>query len=222
LKSIFVFLFFASSYTAFGQIEWLEADTTKIEGLSYTLSYTSRRSIIEQKATSIRGVNAGIRFGENRNRLTLAYFWCNTDPNIKLIDFSNDRKQMVDLSGFLNKDFHYYNLMYYPYWLNTKKWRLSTPIELGVGKMTERGVSIFSQISPYSKDNYFIPLQFGGYMEYKAIRHFGINFELGYRYIVKEKNMSIPLNGVYYGIGLNVYLGTIWRDFKPFFKTKKQ
>jgi hypothetical protein len=187
-------------------------DTTLIEGITYTLSYTSRLSIIEGETYPIRGVHGGIKFGQNRHRLSLAYFWTNLDPDIRLLNFNCDREKFIDLSSYLTKDLHYYNLMFYPYWHNSKRWKISTPIELGIGTVSSPKATIYQEIAPFKKGQFFIPAQVGGYVEFKALRHFGINFEVGYRAILKEKGIPINLNGIYYGFGANIYLGVIKRD----------
>lgn len=189
-------------------------DTTKVEGLSFTISYTSRLSIINDQAVGIRGFHSGIKFGKLRHRLTVAYFWSNTDPDVQLVNFGSDAKNLLNLDGYLKKDFHYYNLMFYPNWVNTFRWRLSTPVELGMGTVGEQGVFFTQELKPFSKDRFFVPLQVGAYAEYKLSRYIGVNFELGYRFILQEKNIPFELNGIYYGLGGSLYTGALWRDFK--------
>ncbi|SOE20544.1 hypothetical protein SAMN06298216_1033 [Spirosomataceae bacterium TFI 002] len=214
-KLLFFFIIISLDCTAQSSLSfYFKPDTTEINGLGYTLSYTSRRTVIENEVYPMRGVHGGIKFGQNRHRLTFAYFWSNLDSDISLLNFGDENANLIDLSSYLKKDLHYYNLMFYPYWVNSKRWKLSTPLEIGVGTSTSSQASIFKEIQPFRKDQYFVPIQFGAYAEFKALRHFGINYELGYRAILKEKNIPLNLNGIYFGLGANIYLGVIYRDFK--------
>lgn len=189
--------------------------------LSYAVNWDARSSIIKKQRVNIWGINTGIIVGRKRNQITLGYYWLNFNSYLRLIDLRKSAAKTVNLNYYTKTDLYFFSLMYWKNFVNNKKWRVSVPIEMGIGTTKNENVSLLNEIRVWKRKDYFIPIQAGVYVGWKATRWGGLSVQGGYRYALHQKNIPANYNGLYYSLGANVQLEFLTDLYKWIFKNKK-
>ncbi|CAH0994662.1 hypothetical protein EMA8858_00774 [Emticicia aquatica] len=188
--------------------------------LSYAINWDARSSIIKAKNVNIWGVNSGIIIGKKRNQITLGYYWLNLNSYLRLLDLRKSAAKRVNIDYYTKTDIYFFSLMYWKNFVNNRNWQLSVPIEVGIGATKNQGVGLFDEIQIWKRKDYFIPIQVGLYVGWKATRWGGLSVQGGYRYALLEKNIPDSYNGLYYSVGLNVRLALITDIYHWVFNNK--
>ncbi len=173
------------------------------------------RSVISQgKRLRMGGASVGWEWGKKRDEATLGYYW-------------TGKRGRKDISGLSEMPFALppagteadIRFVSAGYWLtitDRKRWKLSTPLEAGVGraKFTTEPYDILE--NEEVRRVRLFPLQAAIYGEWKATRWLGTGIQAGYRHYITEEggNAMKPLNGPYYRFRLLVYMQTFydWRN----------
>ncbi|OJV21888.1 MAG: hypothetical protein BGO21_25360 [Dyadobacter sp. 50-39] len=185
-------------------------------------NFDARGTFIQHKHINVFGVNAGITFGEKRNRLTAGYYWLGYNAARKLVNWHNIFPDPLNLSYYTATDVRFANFAYWHTAIRNKRWVLSTPLEVGIGNESTRFRDLFDGIKSGSRKDYFIPLQVGVYGEYRALRWAGINSQIGYRNALSSGEFRERFSGFYYSYGINLYPDAIWKDFKKWSRRKSK
>lgn len=189
--------------------------------LSYAINWDARSSIIKEKRVNIWGVNTGIILGRKRNQITMGYYWLNFNSYLRLLDLRKSAAKRVNLDYYTKTDLYFFSLMYWKNFINNKRWRLSMPIEVGIGATKNENVGLFNEIRIWKRKDYFVPIQAGVYVGWKATRWGGFSVQGGYRYALHQRNIPGNYNGLYYSLGANVQLELLTDLYKWVFKNKK-
>jgi hypothetical protein len=223
LRYIFAFIFipfFASAQS--GLKYFLTPDTTKYTKLDWTINMDGRSSIANKKFVNIIGINSGIAYGKNRSEITLGYYWVNYNNKQRFIDLRRDRAKLVNVDYYTHTDLYYYNLMYFPYLKYSNRWRISLPVEIGIGTGNVTRNSLKDDILIWKKKDVFVPIQLGFYVEYKATRYIGFSLMAGYRQSLKAYRLSNEFSGPYYSYGFSFYTDAMGRDLKKWRLKRKE
>lgn len=183
-------------------------------------NFDARGTFIQHKHINVFGVNAGITFGEKRNRLTAGYYWLGYNAARRLVNWRKMFPNPLNLSYYTATDVRFANFAYWHTAIRNKRWVLSTPLEIGIGNESTRFRDLFDSVASGSRKDYFIPLQVGVYAEYRALRWAGINSQIGYRNALSSGEFRERFSGFYYSYGINLYPEAIWQDFKKWNKRK--
>lgn len=183
-------------------------------------NFDARGTFIQHKHINVFGVNAGITFGEKRNRLTAGYYWLGYNAARRLVNWRKILPNPLNLSYYTATDVRFANFAYWHTAIRNKRWVLSTPLEIGIGNESTRFRDLFDSAASGSRKDYFIPLQVGVYGEYRALRWAGINSQIGYRNALSSGEFRKRFSGFYYSYGINLYPGAIWEDFRKWSKRK--
>ncbi len=182
------FIFFVSK--TFAQV----ADTVIVSypdslrpKLSYAINWDARSSIIANKQVNVWGVNTGIIIGRKRNQITVGYYWMNFNSYLQLLDLRKKAAKRVNLDYYTKTDLYFFSLMYWKNFVNNKRWRISLPIEIGIGATKNQEVSLLNEIQIWKRKDYFMPVQAGLYVGWKATRWVGLAVSGGYRYALVQK-----------------------------------
>ncbi len=189
--------------------------------LSYAINWDARSSIIKEQRVNIWGVNTGIILGRKRNQITLGYYWLNFNSYLRLLDLRKSAAKRVNLDYYTKTDLYFFSLMYWKNFINNKRWRVSVPVEVGIGATKNENVGLFNEILIWKRKDYFVPIQAGVYVGWKATRWGGLSVQGGYRYAMHQKNILENYNGLYYSLGANVQLELLTDLYKWIFKNKK-
>ncbi|MGG7661933.1 hypothetical protein [Dyadobacter sp. BHUBP1] len=185
-------------------------------------NFDARGTFIQHKHINVFGVNAGITFGEKRNRLTAGYYWLGYNAARRLVNWRKMFPNPLNLSYYTATDVRFANFAYWHTAIRNKRWVLSTPLEIGIGNESTRFRDLFDSVISGSRKDYFIPLQVGVYAEYRALRWAGINSQIGYRNALSSGEFRERFSGFYYSYGINLYPEAIWQDFKKWNKRKSK
>ncbi len=183
-------------------------------------NFDARGTFIQHKHIHIFGVNAGITFGEKRNRLTAGYYWLGYNAARRLVNWRSILPNPLNLSYYTATDVRFANFAYWHTAIRNKRWVLSTPLEVGIGNESTRFRDLFDGIKSGSRKDYFIPLQVGVYGEYRALRWVGLNSQIGYRNALSSGEFRERFRGFYYSYGVNLYPEAIWQDFRKWSSRK--
>lgn len=189
--------------------------------LSYAINWDARSSIIKEQRVNIWGVNTGIILGRKRNQITLGYYWLNFNSYLRLLDLRKSAAKRVNLDYYTKTDLYFFSLMYWKNFINNKRWRVSVPVEVGIGATKNENVGLFNEIRIWKRKDYFVPIQAGVYVGWKATRWGGLSVQGGYRYAMHQRNIPENYNGLYYSLGANVQLEFLTDLYKWIFKNKK-
>lgn len=177
-------------------------------------NFDTRGTFIQRKHINIFGVNAGITYGEKRNRITAGYYWLGYNAAHRLVNWRKILSRTLNLSYYTATDVRFVNFAYWHTAIRNRRWVLSTPLEIGIGNESTRFRDLFDGLATGSRRDYFIPLQVGVYGEYRAFRWAGINSQIGYRNALSSGEFRKRFSGFYYSYGVNLYPETIWKDLK--------
>ncbi len=194
---------------------------TLLTKLSYTINWDARSSIIGEQRVNIWGVNTGIILGKKRHQLTVGYYWLNFNSYLRLLDLRKKAAKRVNIDYYTKTDLYFFSLMYWPNLINSKRWRVSIPIEVGIGTTKNQGVGLLDEIQIWKRKDYFLPVQAGLYVGWKATRWGGLNIQGGYRYALHQQNIAQSYNGLYYSFGINTQLVILSDLYKWVFKHQK-
>ncbi len=183
-------------------------------------NFDARGTFIQHKHINVFGVNAGITFGEKRNRVTAGYYWLGYNAARRLVNWRKILPNPLNLSYYTATDVRFANFAYWHTAIRNKRWVLSTPLEIGIGNESTRFRDLFDGVTSGSRKDYFIPLQVGVYGEYRAFRWVGFNSQIGYRNALSSGEFRKRFRGFYYSYGVNLYPEAIWQDFKKWSRRK--
>lgn len=189
--------------------------------LSYAINWDARSSIIKEQRVNIWGVNTGIILGRKRNQITLGYYWLNFNSYLRLLDLRKTAAKRVNLDYYTKTDLYFFSLMYWKNFINDKRWRVSVPVEVGIGATKNENVGILDEIRIWKRKDYFVPIQAGVYVGWKATRWGGLAVQGGYRYALHRRNIPENYNGLYYSLGASIQLELLTDLYKWVFKNKK-
>ncbi|AUD01576.1 hypothetical protein [Spirosoma pollinicola] len=177
-----------------------------------------RDSFLEKQHVNVWGINAGIEFGPRRHQLTIGYYWINYATYLHLIDWRRDAARRINLNYYTRTDLWFVSTQYWWNLINNKRWMVSFPAELGGGVAYALPLNL-TQNNPIdrTRKSFFVPLQVGGYAQWKASRWAGLTAQVGYRISIFQTDIDQNFNGSYYSIGISIYpalLTDIWRWVK--------
>jgi len=199
---VVIFLFVSHIVSASDSLSIAQKDTTKRRPkLNYTLNWDARSSVFEKKVVNIWGVNTGIMFGKKRHELTIGYYWLAFNSLLRLIDLRKDASRRININYYTKTDLYYFSLMYWPNVIENSRWRLSMPVELGIGATQSVDNSLLTDLMLWRRNDFFLPAQAGVYLKWKATRWVGLSVQGGYRYAIYQQNLPTNYNGAYYSFG---------------------
>ncbi len=190
--------------------------------VSYAINWDSRNSIVANKQINIWGVNTGISVGRKRNQITVGYYWMTFNSYLRLLDLRKKAAKRVNLDYYTQTDLYFFSLMYWKNFINNKRWRISMPVEIGIGATKNQGISLLDEIQIWKRKDYFIPIQVGLYVGWKATRWVGLGASGGYRYALVQRNMKDNYNGLYFSIGAELQPALLKDTYRWLFKKKSK
>ncbi|MBB5636884.1 hypothetical protein HDF26_001710 [Pedobacter cryoconitis] len=176
-------------------------------------SLDSRSTIINKTHVKIYGAWTGLEFGKKHHKITLGYYWLNYGL-ASAGTGSNQHSSIFDLSAYTKTDVFFLSLGYWYPLVHTKKWVLSFPLELGIGKESASYFRSQDNFSQGKANTPFIPVQAGFYAEYHATPWAGVFTQIGYRNTVSSIGFRENFRGTYYSYGVTIYPGAIIALFK--------
>ena len=188
--------------------------------VKYAINWDSRSSFVENKRVNIWGVNMGISVGKKRNQITVGYYWMALNSYLRLFDLRKKATKRVNLDYYTRTDLYFFNLLYRKNFINNKRWRISMPVEIGIGTVKNQEMSLLNEIQIWKRKDYFIPIQAGLYVGWKATRWVGLGVSGGYRYALVQRNLEDNYNGLYFSAGVGLQPALLNDTYRWLFKRK--
>lgn len=208
ISILFTFFFFSATQA---QSTHLLSDSVLLKppdepkrGLGFALNWDARNTFIKDKRVNIFGVNTGIVFGKKRNQITVGYYWMNFNSYQKLLNFRKNNSKLINLDYYTKTDLYFLSLMYWKNFIETRRWRVSMPVEVGMGATKNQGADLLTDLQIWKRKDFFLPVQTGLYVKWKATRWVGISVQGGYRYALIAQHIQENYDGFYYSYGLEL------------------
>ncbi|GAB3168428.1 hypothetical protein [Telluribacter humicola] len=182
----------------------------------------TRYSLVDRYLLSSWGGSVGRIWGPKENEVTLGYYFFSPWG---IRQFNYGIREQALLAGQATYSYTYPRYIIAGYWhslINVRQWKVGIPIELGVGQAVTRQFAMDGKTSVTLKEKHtLMPMQLGGYVEWKTTRWVGFGLQTGYHWELRKHPSVRNLNGVYYRIRLMTYPALYYeaRDF--IFKGKR-
>ena len=172
----------------------------------------------ERARTNVWGARAGFLF-PNNVKVGVGYY------------FTNQRSGgQWDGLNIRNRRLSYATVYVEPYYFRRKYWELSTPVEVGLGRV-RYDLANGSETRQEIRKLWAVPLgagvsfsvKFPPVWGFKPTRWFGLNFMTGYRLTLQGRVPSNPgtFNGLYYSISPTIFLDRFYEDYRVWKRRKK-
>jgi hypothetical protein len=222
----YIHLFFSlaviwlAAQTGFGQLTFQQkrdslhdkfvADSAHIyrdKKIKPTFSIDKRNSFIHTSkkiSVNVNGFQLGVDFKEKHSFGLGFYSVLNTQT----------RRVVDDNRGSININLKIaYSTIFYEYlWIDTKRWAIGIPLEIGVGNyQTTATDSLGRKVKAFADTlkRGMLILGAGVNIDFKIWQWLGINAMGGYRLVGGNEPNKVNFNGVFYSFGLQVYFGEL-------------
>jgi hypothetical protein len=193
-------------------------DTTNLpkkRKVKFEIGLDIRNSFIKDAPVNVYGANIGF-YVHHKFHIGLGIY--TISEKSKQQYQAKSKKGPITLNGsesirlfFVSSYFRYELLRY-------KKFVLSVPIELGLGRSITRLLDSTNTLVKSNKFKnpsraFFIPCQVGLFIEWRVLPWLTPHCSIGYRYILFYTRSSLPkfaepnFNGMYYNLGISLNLG---------------
>lgn len=163
-----------------------------------------RNSFVQNQKSPINGVKLGLNF-KSQFVFGLSYNWMtNGIVTYNELQIRNELKAHY-VAAFAEYTFY-----------DTKRWEISIPLQIGVGKI----YTLSNQKQTHQSVAMFYEPTMS--LTYKATRYVGLGLDVGYRIVVKNK-VEIPQNftSATYSFGIAFFFGTMYSDAKRLWTKKR-
>lgn len=179
---------------------------------SLLAGFDTRNSFVsaEKKiSVKLQGVKAGVKINGCHN-LAIGYYSVINLP----------KKQITDENGVvydLQLNMSYGTLFYEYVLLNTKRWEIGIPVEIGGGNYhTTATDTAGKKYKPFADTARTGISLFGAGLDvsFKIFQWLGFNATGGYRLVGGAEPQGMNFNGVFYSVGFEIYFGRLYKMAK--------
>ena len=175
-----------------------------------------RGVVSQEKRLRMGGASVGWEWGVKRDEVTLGYYWTGNRGRKDIRSLSE--MPFAFSSANTGTDIRFASAGYWLTITDKRRWKLSAPLEAGVGRakfystIDGQGITEYEEVRRVR----VFPLQAAAYGEWKATRWLGAGIQAGYRHYISNEGFNAlkPLNGFYYRFRVLVYMQTFydWRN----------
>ncbi len=174
-----------------------------------------KNSVIGAQSTKLFGLQYGYLYNKRTNLFIGYYSSYNTQAQI--LDNPTALPGTRDSNTlFLKSEIAYLNFGCEYYFKNTKRWRMSFPVALGIGQGRDETYTTKKYMGIEKK--LMIPLDFGIYVNYKIKWWLWAGAGIGSRISFASTKYS----GSYYTFGLSLRFGAMYDRVRTWYKDKYQ
>lgn len=186
---------------------------------TWKLHIDLRSAIIKGKNIQMWGGTVGRTFGSLGHEVTLGYYWLGANGRERLAGVEKRAAIKNGEAQYSSPDWYYGSAGYWHNFINSKRWKLSMPLEIGLGKFKDRYRSVEDNEHLTIERKTIVPAQAGGCIEWKATRWAGVGLQVGYRYDLGASNVS-EMNAFFYRTRLILYPTVLFESYARVFKKK--
>lgn len=170
-----------------------------------------KNSVIKDLQTKIFGLQLGYTYNKRTNLYINYYTSYNTQAQILSNPTAGYNKRDSN-TVYVRPQLTYMNIGCEYYFLNTRKWRMSFPVGLGIGQGLEETTSLKSK--PFTVKHTVIPLELGYTINYKIKWWVWAGAGIGTRLSLA----STRFNGPYYYMGLSLRFGEMYNRARAWYR----
>jgi len=180
----------------------------------FFVSLDGKNNLVSDMNLKMFGLQGGYQYNK-RTSVYLGIYWTYNNPS-KIIANAPAVGQSDSNTIYSSYGITYINFGTEYIFFNTKKWRLSIPAALGIG----RGYNIITQNNKVIKKERsgILPLELGLNVSYKLKWWLWIGAGIGTRFSLNSTN---EYNGSFYTFGLQLKTGEIYKRVKKLVKKEK-
>ncbi len=194
----------------------------KSQKYSFLFALDSRNSFINSGMkipVNVKGFMAGMVINQ-RHSLAIGFY--GVSNFLKSEPISNESNQKMNI----NLKMGYATIFYEYLFIDTKRWQIGIPIEIGSGSFQRFATttdSLHKPIPTYTDTASKSITLFSAGLDITFVVHkwLGLNAMGGYRLVGQREPSGINFNGVFYSVGFQLYMGQIYKDYK-FRKIKRR
>lgn len=184
---------------------------------SWFICLDGKNSIIRDLNIKLFGLQTGYTFN-GRTNLYLGYYGSYNRESLVIENPTAKTGATDSNTVFARYRLSYFNLGCEYNFVNSKKWRMSFPVGLGIGKgYAEKYKVLRSKEKPFeNKSSTVMPLELGFYINYKIKWWIWAGAGLGTRFSLNASQYS----GSYYTYGLSIKFGEIYYRGRAWYREK--
>lgn len=171
---------------------------------NWKLHIDLRAAIIKRKNIQMWGGTVGRTFGSLGHEVTLGYYWLGANGRERLAGVERRASIREGKDTYSSPDWYFGSLGYWHNFVNSRHWKLSMPIEVGLGKFKDRERILPEGSHSVIQSKVIVPAQVGGCIEWKATRWVGLGLQVGYRYDLGAFRVR-EMNAFYYRTRVILY-----------------
>lgn len=197
-------------------------DTFLTQLMHFKFHIDTRYSVVNGSPLSFRGGSVGYAWGKLEREVTLGYYWLGAKGSRQLNHIEKSNSRELNLPTYPRSEVGFFNAGYWHILHNSKRWMTGLPVEVGYGTVYTRPYTLTDEpvSSSIPARSTFVPLQLGGYVEWKATRWVGLGLQSGYRFDLKTSGQVHDLAGWYYRIRFITYQVAFLEGYNFVFKRK--
>lgn len=216
LKKLIIFILFINVIGVKAQLNRHVIDTIKFDLKQKKKLYVSldyKNTFVSDLSTKMFGLQLGYIFNK-RTSLYIGYYAANETrkevANPTAVNGNTDSNTIYQYYGL-----NYFNIGIDYIFYNTKRWRFSIPLSIGLGSGYSHLSSLKTNFGT-TKTN-VVPLEFALYGSYKITWWIWFGAGMGSRIMLNNKS---GYNGTFYSIGIQLKTGEIYRRTKNWVEKK--
>jgi hypothetical protein len=168
------------------------------------------------------GGSIGRIWGPKKHEVTLGYYFFSPRG---IRHYNYGIREQALLTGQTTYSYTYPRYIIAGYWhslINARQWKVSIPIELGVGQAVIRQFALDASTAKLPDSRYtLLPVRAGGYVEWKVTRWVGLGLQTGYHWELRKHQAVRNLDGVYYRVRVLIYPAFYFEARDSIFKGKR-
>jgi hypothetical protein len=163
----------------------------------------------QKVSVDVKGVQIGVVINEHHN-LAAGFYSVLGLPEKKVTDESNNQYTLKLQMG--------YATLFYEYiFLDSKRWEIGIPLEIGGGSYhTTATDSGGKKYAPFKDTLQKGIALFGAGLDvsFKIFKWLGLNAMGGYRLVAGSEPQGMNFNGAFYSVGVQIYFGQLYKMAK--------
>jgi hypothetical protein len=180
----------------------------RFKKVKFLFALDSRNSFIQTKTktpVSVKGLQIGVILHEKHSLGLGFYSILNTQQTHPIVD---EKQKTINVNLKMS-----YSTFFYEYlFIDTKRWEIGFPLEVGSGNYKISVTDSLGKPTPGFKDTLqkkIILLGAGLNVDFKIWKWLGLNAMGGYRLVGGNEPNKINFNGAFYSVGIHIYLGEL-------------
>lgn len=185
---------------------------------SWYICLDGKNSIVKDQNIKLIGLQSGYTFN-NRTNLFLGYYFNNFNGGVVIDNPTANINQVDSNTVYARYRLSYLSFGTESYIVNSRKWRMSIPLAIGIGKGHGEKYKIGSnkEVNVFERpEKNIYPLEIGFYINYKIKWWIWAGAGIGTRFALNGGEYS----GSYYTYGLSLRFGEIYNRARAWYREK--